>query len=146
MHLAGVDAARGHRHHLVAGDAQCWSKNMPCSSATRVEVLAADVVVAAHRRRVAFELADDGAGVDVVDAGEAHPFGDDAERDAVVLLPRVGDVAGAVQVQDHVVLARPFRHRLDRGVADDEVDHDDDGAELLGEFGALVHVLHRRRR
>ena len=55
----------------------------------------------------------------------------------------VGRVAGAVQVQDHVVLARPLGHRLDRGVADDEVDHDDDRAELLGELGALVHVLHR---
>ena len=53
-------------------------------------------------------------------------------------------MAGAVEMQDHVVLARPFRHRLDRGVADDEVDHHDDRAELLGEFGALVHVLHRR--
>ena len=52
-------------------------------------------------------------------------------------------MAGAVQVQDHVVPARPFRHRLDRGVADHEVDHHDDRAELLGEFGALVHVLHR---
>ena len=45
-------------------------------------------------------------------------------------------------MQDHVVLARPFRHRLDRGVADHQIDHDDDRAELLGEFGALVHVLH----
>ena len=42
------------------------------------------------------------------------------------------------------MLPRPFRHRLDRGVADHEVDHHDAGAEFLGEFGALVHVLHRR--
>ena len=61
----------------------------------------------------------------------------------MVLLARIGRVAGAVQVQDHVVPARPLRHRLDRGVADDEVDHDDDRAERLGELGALVHVLHR---
>ena len=93
--------------------------------------------------RVALELADDGAGMDVVDAGQPHPLGDHAEGHAVGLLPRVGAVAGAVQVQDHVVAARPLRHRLDRGVADDEVDHDDDRAELLGELGALVHVLHR---
>ncbi len=60
------------------------------------------------------------------------------------LLPGVGAVARAVQVQDHVVAPRPFGHRLDRGVADHEVDHHDDRAELLGELGALVHVLHRR--
>ena len=61
----------------------------------------------------------------------------------MVLLPRVGGMAGAMQVQDHVVLARPLGHRLDRGVADHQVDHDDDRAQLLGKFGALVHVLHR---
>ena len=59
-----------------------------------------------------------------------------------LLLPRIGRMPGAMQMQDHVVAARPFRHRLDRGVADHEIDHDDDRAELLGEFGALVHVLH----
>ena len=58
------------------------------------------------------------------------------------LLPGVGAVAGAVQVQDHVVAPRPFRHRLDRGVADHQVDHDDDAAERLGELRPLVHVLH----
>ena len=51
---------------------------------------------------------------------------------------------GAMQMQDHVVVPRPFRHRLDRRVADHQVDHDDDRAQLFGEFGALVHVLHRR--
>ena len=106
-------------------------------------VFAADVVVAARRVRIAFQLADHRAGMDVIDAGKAHPFGDDAERDAVRLLPRVGAVPGPVQMQDHVVAARPFGHRLDRGIADHEIDHDDAGAELLGEFGALVHVLHR---
>ena len=61
----------------------------------------------------------------------------------MVLLPCVGAVTGAVQVQDHVVLPRPLRHRLDRGVADHQVDHDDGGTDLLGEFGATVHLLHR---
>ena len=123
--------------------AQSWSKKMPCSSCIGVVLLAAGVVEAPMVERVALELADDGAGVDVVDAGQAHPLGDDPEVDAVGLLPRVGRVAGAVEVQDHVVPPRPLRHRLDRRVADDEVDHDDDRAELLRELGALVHVLHR---
>ena len=80
--------------------------------------------------------------MDVIDAGEAHPFGDNAERDAVAALPRIGRVPCPMQMQDHIVAARPFRHRLDRGVADHQIDHDDDRAEFLGEFGALVHVFH----
>ena len=110
-----------------------------------VLVVAAHVVEALHGQRVALELADGGAGVDVIDPGHPHPFGDHAERHAVVLLPRVRAVTGAVQVQDHVVPARPVRHRLDRRVADHEIDHHDDRSELLRELGALVHVLHRRR-
>ena len=58
------------------------------------------------------------------------------------LLPRIGAVAGAVQVQQHVVVARPFRHGLDGDIADHQVDHDDHAAQLLGELGALVHLLH----
>ena len=47
-------------------------------------------------------------------------------KHAVVLLPRVGAVAGAVQVQDHVV--RRHHSEIDwmRGPADDQVDHHDD--------------------
>ena len=41
----------------------------------------------------------------VIDAGQAQPLGDDAKAHAVVLLARVGAVAGAVHVQDHVVAA-----------------------------------------
>src|SRR5436853_1276161 len=96
----------------------------------RIEVLAADVVVTTRRVRVALELADHRAGVDVVNTGEPHPLGNDAEGDAVAALPSVGGMASAMQMQDHVVPARPFRHRLDRGVAGHEIDHDDIGTEL----------------
>ena len=48
-----------------------------------------------------------------------------------------------MHVQDHVVLAGPVGDRLDRGPADDQVDHDDVRAELLGELRPLVHRLHR---
>ena len=61
------------------------------------------------------------------------------------LLPGVGGVAGPVQVQEHAVGAGPVRHRMQRGIADGEVDHDDDAAEFFREFGALVHVLHGGR-
>ena len=63
----------------------------------------------------------------------------------MILLPGVGAVPGPVQVQDHAVAPGPLGHRLDGRVADGQVDHDDDAAEFLGELGALVHVLHRRR-
>ena len=116
---------------------------MPVARILRDEAVAQRVVEALRRRRVALELADDRAGVDVVDADQAAPLRDHAEADAVGLLAGVGAVAGAVEVQDHPVRARPLRHRLDRGVADGEVDHDDDRAELLRELGALVHLLHR---
>jgi hypothetical protein len=112
-------------------EAQSCSKNRPFSRLHRRVGVAQRVVEAADHLRVAFELADHGAGVDVVDARHAHPLADDAEVHAVVLLPRVGAVAGAVQVQDHVVLARPLGHRLDRRVADHQVDHDDHAAQLL---------------
>ena len=45
-------------------------------------------------------------------------------------------------MQNHVILACPFGHRLDRGIADHQVNHDDDGAKRLGKFSALVHVFH----
>jgi hypothetical protein len=141
VHLAGMDAARGDRHHarqrhpiLIEVD-------------TRLRVLgdvvqAQRVVVAPDHQRVALELAHDRAGVDVVDAEQADPLGDDAERHAVGLLPRVRAVAGAVKVEDQPVAPRPLRHRLHRRVADGQVHHDDHAAELLGEFGALIHPFH----
>ena len=59
------------------------------------------------------------------------------------LLARVGPVAGAVQVQQHPVRAAPLRQRGHRGEADRQVHHDDRRADLLGELGPLVHLLHR---
>ncbi len=73
---------------------------------------------------------------------QAAPLRDDAERHAVRLLTGVRAVAGAVQMQDHAVGPAPLRHRGHRRVADREVLHDDDRADLLGELGALVHLLH----
>ncbi len=142
VHLAGVDAAGGDRHHLL----QRAPVLVEVDAARQVHLgvrVAADVVVALHRHRVAFELADRRAGVDVVHTRQAHPLGDDAEAHAVVLLARVGAVAGAVQVQDHVVLAAPVAERLDTGVADHQVDHDDHRAQVLRELRAAVHLFHR---
>jgi hypothetical protein len=131
---------------ILRSPAQGCSKKMPRARSTwLVDSRAADVVEPLHGQRIALELSDRRAGVDVIDSGHPHPFCDHAKRHAVVLLPRVGRVARAMQVQHHVVFARPFRHRLDRRVADDEIDHDDHRAQFLGELGTLVYVLHRRR-
>ena len=102
------------------------------------------VINAGNNGRIAFQLADDGAGVDVIHTRHAHPFGNHAKRHAVIFLARVGAVAGAMQMQNHVVLAAPFRHGLYRRVADHEIDHDDVGTQVTGELGALVHVFHGR--
>jgi hypothetical protein len=51
-------------------------------------------------------------------------------------------MAGPMEVEQHPVAPRPLGHRLHR--RDREVHHDDHTADLLGELGALVHVLHRR--
>ena len=143
VHLAGMDAAGGDRHDLVQRGPVLLEEQAVLQTSAACVRVAQRVVEALDHQRIAFELADDRARVDVVDAGHAHPLADDAEVHAVILLARVGRIAGAVQVQDHVVLARPLGHRLDRRVADHEIDHDDDRAELLGELGALVHLLHR---
>ena len=71
MHLPGVNAAGRHGHQLVeAGPGLIEEDAM--FQLQRIEVLPADVVVAARGVGVAFQLADDRAGVDVVDAGEPH--------------------------------------------------------------------------
>ena len=128
---------------ILRNPAQSWSKKMPCSRFCLVKLSRQHGVDALDNVRVALELADDRAGVDMVDTRHAHPFGDHAEGDAMGLLPRIGAVPGAMQMQEHVVAPRPFRHGLDRRVADHEVDHDDAGAQFLRELGTLVHVLHR---
>ncbi len=102
------------------------------------------VVETGDNVRVAFEFSHHGAGVNMVDAGHPHPLGNHPETHAVVLLPGVRAVARSVQMQDHSVAAGPFGHGLNRGIANRQVDHHHDSAELASELGPLVHVLHRR--
>ena len=51
-------------------------------------------------------------------------------------------MARAVHVHDHVVLAAPVGHGLDRGPANHQVHHHDHRAQVFGKFGPLVHVFH----
>ena len=82
MHHSGVDvSAGGHRHHLSEAG-PVLLEEQAALEVGRVVRLAQHVVNPA-RIRVAFELAHHGPGMDVVHAGEPHPFRDHAERDAV---------------------------------------------------------------
>ena len=111
----------------------------PCGRAR----LAQRIVEALDRQRIAFQFADHGPGVQVVHSRHAHPFADHPEIDAVVFLARVSRIARAVQVQNHIVLPRPLGHRLNGGVANHEIDHDDRRTQFFGALGALVHLFHR---
>src|ERR1035437_10924681 len=79
MHLAGVNAAGRHRHQLVEARPILIEEHAVFEP-HRIEVLAANVVVAARRGWISFELANYGAGMDVIDPGETHPFCDHPER------------------------------------------------------------------
>jgi hypothetical protein len=145
VHLACVYAARRNRHHLAQGSPVLFEMQAT-GQVDQSSGVAADRVVTLHGHRVALELAHRGAGVDVVDTCQPHPLGDHPETHAMVLLAGIGAVTGPVQVQNHVVLAAPVAHALDGGVADHQIDHDDDRAQFLGELGAPVHFLHRAGR
>src|SRR5882757_10415391 len=88
MHLPGVNAAGRYRHQPVEAGPVLVEEHAVLEP-RRVVILAADVVIAARGRRVAFELADHRAGMDVIDAGKPHPLRDHAERNAVVALSRI---------------------------------------------------------
>ena len=88
--------------------------------------IAQGVVEALDHERVALELSNHRASVNVIDARHPHPLADHAEVHAVIFLARVGRVAGTMQMQNHVILPCPFGHGLNRGIADHQVNHDDD--------------------
>ena len=82
VHLAGVNAARGDRHQFLEGGPGLIEEQ-PVLEPPRNKVLAAGIVMPLVVVRIAFELADDGARMNVVDARHTHPFRDDPERHAV---------------------------------------------------------------
>ena len=64
-----MDAAGRHRHQLVEAGPVLLEEHAVLEP-HRVVVLAADVVVAAHGGGISLQLADHGAGMAVVDAGQ----------------------------------------------------------------------------
>ena len=51
-------------------------------------------------------------------------------------------MARAVHMQNHVVLAAPVRHGLNRSPADDQINHDDVRAQGLCKLSARIHLFH----
>ena len=108
----------------------------------RHEGFAQLVDVAEGRLTVTLELAHHGAGVQLVATGEAQALGQHPEVDAVLGVAVDHRVHGAVDVEQHAVLAAPLRQAGVGGEATgDVVVHDDWLPELFGELGPLVHLL-----
>src|SRR5436853_2273554 len=81
--------------------------------------------------------------MDVINTGQPHPLSNHAEGNTMRLLARVGAMTRPMQVQNQSILASPLRHRLNGGIANRQVDHDNDTSQFLGKLSTLIHVFHR---
>ena len=110
------------------------------------EVVAHDVDPAQGGGAVAFELAHHGTGVQVVTTRQAQHFGQHTEVDAVVWVAVEHGVHGAVDVQQHAVVAAPVGQAGVGGQTPSEVVvHDDRRADFFRVLGALVHLFRSGR-
>ena len=144
-HVPDVDAARCDRDHAGHG-APVLVEEDAAAAVFLDEIVAHDVDPAQGGGAVAFELAHHGAGVQVVTAREAQHLGQHAEVDAVVRVAVEHGVHGAVDVQQHAVVAAPVGQAgVGAQATGQVVVHDDRRAEFFRVFGALVHLFGRGR-
>ena len=147
VHLAGVDPARGDRHHAgqrrpvlvevqARGSGLAWLKRSPAarrSSRARCR----DRPRACRRRCPAWMWST---------PISRHHFAS-TRNETPWLFWRVYVLWPArCRCSSTPVGAAPPRHRRERGEADREVHHHDHAADVAGELGALVHLLHRGGR
>lgn len=91
---------------------------------------------------IAFQFANHGSGVDVVSPGHPQTLGQNPEVHPVVLLPVDDSVHGAVDVQQHAVVAAPLSQTGVGGEASGQVVvHDDWHFQFFGELGPLEHFI-----
>lgn len=136
-----MDTARGHREH-ARHPAPVLVEEDPARAVFLDVAVAHQVDPSQRRLAVAFQLADDGARMQVVAAQQAQELGQDAEVDAVIGVAVHHRVHRAVDVEKKAVVAAPLGQRIVRGPAQSQVvRHDDRRPQLLGELGALVHLL-----
>jgi hypothetical protein len=123
---------------------QSWSKKTPRERSSGTKDSRSWSTKPSVDCAVALQLADDGAGVQVVAARQAQALGQHAEVDTVLGMTVDDGVHGAVDVQQHAVLAAPVGQAGVGGEATgQEVVHHDRRADFLGELGALVHLFRR---
>src|SRR3569833_333258 len=144
-HVPHVDAAGGDGEHTGHG-APILIEEDAARAVFLDELVEHDVDPAQGRFAVAFELADHGAGVQMVAARQTEGLGQHAEVDTVVRVAVEHGVHGAVDVQQHAVVTAPIGEtRVGGEAAGQVVVHDDGRAQGLGVFGALVHLFRGRR-
>src|SRR3569832_305955 len=136
-----VKTAGGHREHAGHG-APVLIEEDAASAVVRYERFTQQIDEAERRAAIAFELADHGTGVDVVTARQAQTLSQHAEVDAVLGMAVDHRVHGAMDVQQHAILAAPLGETGIGGEAGGlEVVHDDGHAQYLGELRALGQGL-----
>ncbi len=142
-HVPDVNAAGSDRDH--AGHRTPVLIEEQAARTVFLDELVTHGVDPAQRRfAVAFELADDGARVQVVATRQTQHLGQHAEVNAVVRVAVEHGVHGAVDVQQHAVIATPVGQAgVGREAAGQVVVHDDGCADFLGELGTLVHLFGR---
>ena len=110
----------------------------------RDERLTHEVDPAQGRLAVTFQLADDGAGVQVVPTGQPEALGEHPEVDAVVGVAIEDGVHGTVDVQQHAVPAAPVGQRGVRREPgrQEVVDQRDWYVQAPANSAPVEHVLH----
>merc|ERR1712100_56385 len=91
---------------------------------------------------ITLQLANHGAGMELVTTGQTKALRENAEVDAVLGMTVDHRVHGAVDMQEHAVLTAPLRQTgVGREATGDEVVHDDRHSEFFGELSTLIHLF-----
>ncbi len=143
-HVPHVNATGGHGEGAGHGAPVLIEKDAAAAVFRHIR-FAQQVDPAQGGSAVAFELAHHGAGVQVVATRQTQDLGQHAEVDAVVRVAVKHGVHGAVDVQQHAVVAAPLRQAgVGAEAAGDVVVHDDGRADFLGVLRTLEHFVRGR--
>merc|ERR1712100_610252 len=110
-HVPHMDTAGSNGEHARHGT-PVLIEEVAAAAIFRNEVFAQLVDIAEGGLTITFQLADHGAGVELVTTGQTQTLGENAEVDAVLGVTVDHRVHGAVNVQQHAVM----RHHFDRPV------------------------------
>merc|ERR1712100_812881 len=140
-HVPHVDTAGSNGEHTRHGT-PVLIEEVAAAAVFGHEGFAQLVDVAEGGLTITFQLADHGAGVELVTTRQTQTLGENAEVNAVLGMTVDHRVHCAVDVQEHAVLAAPLRQTgVGCEAPGDEVVHDDWHSEFFGELSALIHLL-----